>query len=99
MIAKLINVRTTATPTQVEGRKAGDALLIASLLLLHHPYFGPAARQIWLDNAVTTGSDPAILAQNEMEQIMTMIRQTLQSPSVVSDTLSPIDRQSSVLMP
>jgi len=99
MIAKLINVRTTATPTQVEGRKAGDALFIASLLLLHHPYFGPAARQIWLDNAVTTGSDPAILAQNEMEQIMTMIRQTLQSPSVVSDTLSPIDRQSSVLMP
>jgi len=97
MIAKLINVRTTATPTQVEGRKAGDALLIASLLILHHPYFGPAASQIWLDNAVTTGSDPAILAQSEMEQIMTLIRQTLQSPSVVSDSPDSQVRKCSVL--
>lgn len=84
MIAKLIKTRTESAGADAQGRSATDALLIACLLLFHHPYFGAAATQVWLDTAVTAGCDPAILAQNNMDQIMSMVRETLNSKDVVS---------------
>ena len=87
MIGKLIKTRTESAVDEAAGRQAGDVLLLACLLLFHHPYFGAGATQIWLDNAVTAGCDPAILAQNEMDQIMSMITKTLNSKDVVSARL------------
>jgi hypothetical protein len=84
MIAKLIETRTTIISSDLESRREADILLMACLLLFHHPYFGPASTQIWLDNAVAAGRDPAILAQSEMDPIMKMIHNTLQSESSVS---------------